>query len=305
MLHMYLIYFLAIGLGLTLLQVFAEMAPDAASRVIDTFFGYYLLPTLIVWAGYRFYKTFLSAKPDEHIDSLGFVQLSTTADRFTSRVNRHLATLEAIVQQQGSKRSARWAAVFPFFSGAYKQAQANRNVDKAYPFNSESVIAPIVHKNTGEITTEYSQHLANYLETAGKALGIDYQVLTPGTWHPTFSKKALAQADSNFAKYGLATSTLSRNIIISPGSRRWHQIAAQVLAITDYIQQKERSREEALTRIDLVLRSNIFQVEDKNLTPEDAYEWARAELYDSSAVSVAYPNGYSAATAPADQEDAR
>ena len=82
------------------------------------------------------------------------------------------------------------------------------------------------------------------------------------------------------------------NLIIEPGPRRWHALAAQILAITDYIHINGLPREEALARIELVLRSNIFQIEGVNATPEAAYEWARAELYDFSAVSITHPNGY-------------
>lgn len=82
------------------------------------------------------------------------------------------------------------------------------------------------------------------------------------------------------------------NLIIEPGQRQWHALAAQILAITDYIHVHGRPREEALARIELVLRSNIFQIEGINATPEAAYEWARAELYDFSAVSITHPNGY-------------
>lgn len=82
------------------------------------------------------------------------------------------------------------------------------------------------------------------------------------------------------------------NLIIEPGPRRWHALAAQILAITDYTHIHGRPREEALARIELVLRSNIFQIEGVNATPEAAYEWARAELYDFSAVSITHPNGY-------------
>lgn len=82
------------------------------------------------------------------------------------------------------------------------------------------------------------------------------------------------------------------NLIIEPGPRRWHALAAQILAITDYTHIHGLPREEALTRIELVLRSNIFQIEGVNATPAAAYEWARAELYDFSAVSITHPNGY-------------
>ena len=82
------------------------------------------------------------------------------------------------------------------------------------------------------------------------------------------------------------------NLIIEPGPRRWHALAAQILTITDYTHIHGLPREEALTRIELVLRSNIFQIEGVNATPEAAYEWARSELYDFSAVSITHPNGY-------------
>lgn len=87
------------------------------------------------------------------------------------------------------------------------------------------------------------------------------------------------------------------NLIIEPGQRQWHALAAQILAITDYTHIHGLPRDEALARIELVLRSNIFQLEGINATPEAAYEWARAELYDFSAVSITHPNGYQA---PAD-----
>lgn len=150
------------------------------------------------------------------------------------------------------------------------------------------------------LITAFIEHPASILYYAATGLLFGLLILDEltGGEPPADVKEALDAIEQRLA--------LDRsNLIIDPNGQQWHALAAQILAITDYTHQQTRPREEALARIELVLRSNIFQVEDKNLTPEEAYEWARAELYDSSAVSVAYPNGYSAATAPADQEDAR
>ena len=108
----------------------------------------------------------------------------------------------------------------------------------------------------------------------------------------SFSKPIETPADERFKELNRRLELDRSNLIIEPGPRRWHALAAQILAITDYTHIHGRPREEALTRIELVLRSNIFQVEGVNATPEAAYEWARAELYDFSAVSITHPNGY-------------
>lgn len=107
-----------------------------------------------------------------------------------------------------------------------------------------------------------------------------------------FSKPIEAPLDERFKELNHQLELGRSNLIIEPGQRQWHALAAQILAITDYTHIHGRPREEALARIELVLRSNIFQIEGINATPEAAYEWARAELYDFSAVSITHPNGY-------------
>lgn len=106
------------------------------------------------------------------------------------------------------------------------------------------------------------------------------------------TKPTEAPLDERFKELNHRLELERSNLIIEPGPRRWHALAAQILAITDYTHRYGRPREEALARIELVLRSNIFQIEGVNATPEAAYEWARAELYDFSAVSITHPNGY-------------
>ena len=108
----------------------------------------------------------------------------------------------------------------------------------------------------------------------------------------TTTKHTEEPADERFEALNRRLELERSNLIIEPGKRQWHALAAQILAITDYTHIHGCPREEALTRIELVLRSNIFQIEGVNATPEAAYEWARAELYDFSAVSITHPNGY-------------
>lgn len=168
----------------------------------------------------------------------------------------------------------------------YTWAVPNHNRYTAYPFWAGKV-AP---KNTNDTPTYLC---TPQLEQALTDHNINYTIINlPGCKEPD-PIWAENRIRNHYDEEGWIYSwpENARNIQTKPAND-WERIAATIFMITDYSNFTSVTRTETINRIDKAIGQHIFTIAGKPLTAEEAYEWARNEMYEANELSINDPKTF-------------